>query len=82
MTMLADSVPLSRATIRRLREAKGWSLAVAAREAGMKYAQQWHQVEAGKVADPSISTVERMARALGVGIDDLMADADDEQAGD
>lgn len=77
MPML-DLVPLDRAKIRALREAKGWSLARAAREAGWKHGQQWHQVEFGKVADPSFSTVERMARALGVTVNDLVAD---EEAG-
>ena len=75
MPML-EMVPLNRKKIRNLREARGWSLARAATEAGMSNRQQWEKVEAGRVADPSISTVERMARALGVGIDELMADDD------
>ena len=73
MPML-EMVPLNRKKIRELREARGWSLARAATEAGMGNRQQWEKVEAGRVADPSISTVERIARALGVGIDELMTD--------
>ncbi len=73
MSMLG-MVPLDREKIRELRIAQGWSYAQAAYRAGMTHRQQWQNVEAGRVADPSISTVERMARALGVGVDELLVE--------
>lgn len=72
MPML-ESVPLHRQKIRQLRKAKGWTLADAAREAGMNSGEQWRQIEAGIRRDPSISTIERMAKALGVTVNDLLA---------
>jgi transcriptional regulator with XRE-family HTH domain len=74
MPMLSD-VPVNHAEIRRLREAAGWSIEVAANRAGLSW-HGWQQVESGRRADPSVSTLQKIARALDVGLDDLVADAE------
>lgn len=71
---MLDVVPLDRLKIRELRLARGWSYAQAAERAGMAHRQQWQNIEAGRVVDPSFSTIERIARALAVSLDDLVAD--------
>ena len=68
-------VPLDVERIRQIRVERGWSMAEAARRAGFSR-QRWHQVESGARPDPTFSTVDRMARALGVTILDLMSDDD------
>ena len=70
----ATELPLNRAKIRELREAAGLSMQQAAGKAGWKIAQQWYLIEAGKRKDPSISTVQRIARALGCSVDDLLTE--------
>jgi transcriptional regulator with XRE-family HTH domain len=63
---------LDRAKITRLREGLNLSMAAAAKLAKMKSAQQWHGVESGSRKNPSIDTVERVAKALGVTVNDLL----------
>lgn len=68
-------MPLNHAEIRRRRELLTLTQDEAARRAGFKGPQakvQWHDVESGKKADPRISTVERVASALGCLVDDLL----------
>ena len=75
MPMMLDNVAtLDHRKIRQLREARGWTLAVAADHAGMRNLQQWQQIESGQRRDPGVSTVDRIARALGVKLDELMTD--------
>jgi transcriptional regulator with XRE-family HTH domain len=71
---MLEGMPLDRGKIRELRVSKGWSHAEAARHAGMANRQQWEAIESGRRADPSFSTVQRIARALGVTLDELAAD--------
>jgi transcriptional regulator with XRE-family HTH domain len=70
--MHEEVVPLDTHKLRALRVGRGWTYAEAAERAGMTNRQRWYAVESGQRADPSISTVERMARALGVTVDDLL----------
>ncbi|HEV7299231.1 MAG TPA: helix-turn-helix transcriptional regulator [Tepidisphaeraceae bacterium] len=58
--------------IRTLRIAKGLTMAAVAQLAGMRTAQQWNGVESGERKNPSIDTVQRMAKALGVKVDALL----------
>jgi len=50
--------------LRQLREAKGWTLEVLAESAGMNELQVGH-IERG-ASDPKLSTITKLARALGV----------------
>jgi len=59
-------MPLDRQKIRRLRLALGLSMEQAAARAGLTGRQHWHQLETGRCLDPRISTLERVAGALGV----------------
>jgi transcriptional regulator with XRE-family HTH domain len=68
-------MPLNHAEVKRRRELLTFTLDEAARRAGFKGPQarvQWHDIESGKKADPRISTVERVAAALGCLVDDLL----------
>lgn len=66
------SVAIDVDKIKSLRESRNWTLAEAADAAGMKSRQQWYDVESGRRENPTIDTVQRIAQALGVKIDDLM----------
>ncbi|MEM7806480.1 MAG: helix-turn-helix transcriptional regulator [Planctomycetota bacterium] len=72
MPML-EEVPVNHARIRQLREDAGLSIEAAASLGGLSW-HGWHQVESGRRRDPSVSTLQKIARALGVGLDDLVAD--------
>ena len=67
---MIQPVPLNREKIRQLREAQKLTLSEAGARIGMSR-QQWHDIESGRRSDPSFSTIERIARALGVGLGDL-----------
>ncbi|HEX8324328.1 MAG TPA: helix-turn-helix transcriptional regulator [Tepidisphaeraceae bacterium] len=58
--------------LKALREAKGWTLQQAAEAAGLGARQKWSDLESGRRANPTIDTVQRMAKALGVKVDDLL----------
>lgn len=56
--------------LRRLREAKGWTLEQMAEEAGMNELQAGH-VERG-ASDPKLSTILKLARAFGMTPSELL----------
>lgn len=58
--------------IKRRRSKLGLSMASAAKLAGWKTAQQWANVEYGTKKDPLVSTMFKVAKALGCKIDDLV----------
>lgn len=58
--------------IRTLREGKGWSFADAAEKAGFNSRQQWYNLESGQSANPTLQTIEAVAKALGVKAKDLL----------
>lgn len=58
--------------IRRLRQQAGLTMQAAAEKAGLDNRQRWNSVESGRRADPSVSTVAKIAKALGVKVDDLL----------
>lgn len=60
-----ESVPLDVAKIKQLREARGWTMEEAAKRAGFKSRQAWYNIEAGRQS-PSLATLDRIAKALGV----------------
>ena len=85
--MLAEPMnlvmPVNADEIKRRRLDKGWSMIEAAEHAGMSSRQSWYNIESGRRSDPTVSTLQRIARALSCGVDDLLKDLpDDEQAGD
>ena len=53
------------AHVRKLREARGWSIETLAQKAGMS-AKTVGRIERGKTEDPRATTFSRLARALGV----------------
>ncbi|MEM8494211.1 MAG: helix-turn-helix transcriptional regulator [Planctomycetota bacterium] len=67
-----QAVPVNRDEIKRLREEADLSQTEAARRAGMKNYQQWQHIENGTRADPSVSSLQRVAFVLGVTLDDLV----------
>jgi transcriptional regulator with XRE-family HTH domain len=52
--------------LRELREKKGWTQAQAAEKAGLSGAQQWSDIERGRYPGLSLTTLGRLAAALGV----------------
>lgn len=58
--------------IKAIREKRGMTLDQAAKAAGLKNRQQWHQVESGARDNATIATLEKMAKALGVKAKDLL----------
>jgi transcriptional regulator with XRE-family HTH domain len=60
------------AKIKSLREKRGLSLMDAARAAGLKSRQEWHQIETGERDNATVATLEKVARALGVKAKDLL----------
>lgn len=61
--------------IRAAREAKGLEQQELAHKVGIKPVQMW-KYEAGRVKRPSLETLHRIARELGVTIDGLLADVE------
>ena len=57
--------------IKQLRKERGFSQEDLAREAGITYSAL-SKIEAGYSQDPRMKTVQKIAAALGVTIDDLM----------
>ena len=58
--------------IRLLRNAKGWSSGQLAKAAGVSRGYLW-QLETGGKDRPSVEYLERIAKALGVGVTELMS---------
>ena len=65
-------MPLSPANITKAREAAGMSKLDAARACGW-HAPTWHQFEAGERPNPTLDTLETVARALRCCVQDLLA---------
>ena len=65
-------VPIDTLKIKTLREALGWTMQQAADAAGIRSRQRWNDIESGIRPNPTIDTVQRMAQALGVKVDDLL----------
>jgi transcriptional regulator with XRE-family HTH domain len=63
--------------LRQLRKAKGLSQMALARESGLSLSIIT-QLEQGLTADPKLSTLKALAKALGCKIDDLAEDGEDE----
>lgn len=64
-------MPIDPAKLTAAREAAGLSPAEAARRAGMPR-QNWHRIESGERPNPTLETVEAVAKAVGVGIERLL----------
>lgn len=65
------AVALDLTKIRTLRTKRGWSFDTAAEQAGLASRNVWYMVESGRRPDPAFSTVEKIAKALGVSVDAL-----------
>ena len=61
--------------LRRLLNARGFTIYAAAEVAGMERQQAW-RIVAGKTPNPGIVTVERLVAAIGATMNDLYADDD------
>lgn len=62
--MAEKELSLNRAEMKRLREKLGLTLDDAAKRAGFNNRQQWYKIESGVVADVTLKTLGRIARAL------------------
>lgn len=58
--------------IRQLREDAGLTQQEAAQAAGIVTKQAWNNIEKGRQKNLTVKTLERMARALGVKVSDLL----------
>lgn len=58
--------------MKALREKKGLSQADAAKAAGLANQAAWQQIESGARPNPTIDTLDRIAKALGVKAKDLL----------
>lgn len=58
--------------LKETREKAGLSQAAAAKKAGFKRVQQWNDVEAGRYPGIRLTTLEAIAKALGVKARDLL----------
>lgn len=56
--------------IREARENKGWTQSRLAMESGVEYTQI-SRIEAGKIPGTSFDNIRRLARALGVSLDEI-----------
>jgi len=57
--------------LKKLRNKKGWSQERLAREAGISY-QTLIKIEQDRIKNPKLETLIKLAKALGVSIDDLV----------
>lgn len=57
--------------LKKLRNKKGWSQERLAREAGISY-QTLIKIEQNRIKNPRLETLIKLAKALGVSIDDLI----------
>jgi transcriptional regulator with XRE-family HTH domain len=58
--------------IQSLREKAGMSQAEAARKAGLTGRQHWHDIESGRKASMTLTTLDKIAKALGVKAKELL----------
>ncbi len=65
-------IPIDTAKIRKLRLSLGLSMADAAARAGLPGRQRWYHIESGRLRNPTLSTIERVAKVLGVHARDLL----------
>jgi transcriptional regulator with XRE-family HTH domain len=70
--MMSDPIPSLAGRVKQLREAAGLSQQALAQAAGLSISVVT-QLEQGVKADPRISTVAALARALGVSVDSLIS---------
>lgn len=63
---------LDRKKVKATREALGLTAAQAAKRAGFKFRQHWHNIEAGRVGSVTLDTLAAVARALGLKPKDLL----------
>ena len=57
--------------LKKLRNKKGWSQEKLAREAGISY-QTLIKIEQGRIQNPKLETLIKLAKALGVSLDKLV----------
>ena len=57
--------------IKKFRNKKGWSQEKLAREADISY-QTLIKIEQGRIKNPKLQTLVKLAKALGVSLDDLV----------
>ncbi len=57
--------------LKQLRKKKGWSQEKLAREAGISY-QTLIKIEQGRIKNPKLDTLIKLAKALDVSLDDLI----------
>jgi len=57
--------------LKKLRQKKGWSQEKLAREASISY-NTLIKIERGGIKNPKLETVIKLAKALGVSVDDLI----------
>ena len=65
--------------IRERREAADLTISAAAERAGI-HRVAWSDLEAGRKANPTLNTLEKVAGALGVTLAELFVDADGEES--
>ncbi len=70
--MLVLSMPI-KDRLKELRKAAGLTQQALATKAGLSMSAVIH-IEAGRIPDPRVSTMKAIARALGVSVDELLAD--------
>ena len=66
------AVEIDREKIKLLREKRGWSIAEAAKRAGMRSRSLWSDVEYGRSDNITIHRLNDFARALGVSAASLL----------
>jgi transcriptional regulator with XRE-family HTH domain len=65
-------MPFDREKVRELRERAGLSQAEAAKLAGLANQAAWQQIESGARPNPTVDTLDKIARALGCKAKDLL----------
>lgn len=68
---VTDQASINPAKLVAFRAAKGWSIKRLVREAGVDYSSYW-RLEKGQALNPRIETIQRVARALGVVVEELI----------
>jgi transcriptional regulator with XRE-family HTH domain len=64
-------MPIDPAKLTEARKAAGITSAEAARRAGM-LRRNWHRIESGKRPNPTLQTAEAVAKAVGVGLEQIL----------
>jgi transcriptional regulator with XRE-family HTH domain len=68
---VSDQTAIDRARLVALRKARGWSMTKLAKVAGVDYSSYW-RIEKGRAHNPRIETIQRLARALDVSVEELV----------